>query len=531
MLSRSIYGGIQKAVVAGIFLTAATFALSAAAQEVVIGVRGGPESIDPHYAPTGTSVSAARNIFDTLVSRDNNLQTQAGLAVSWKPIDDLTWEFKLREGVTFHDGSPFTASDVKYSVERIPTITGISGGLAAYVKGIADTIVVDDLTVHFKTSSPEAGLPGDLARVFIVSQKATEGKVSNDFSNGDAAVGTGPFKFVSWEPRGALVLVRNDNYWGGEVPWAKVTFTEISNDSARVAALLSGDVDMINYAPPSSITRLQREDKIAISKGPSVYNFMIYPDQREPTKQVTDNDGKPIVPNPLRDLRVRKALSLGIDRKVMAERVMEGLAVPVNQLTPKGFFGSSPDLPDLEFNVEAAKALLAEAGFPDGFRVALTCTNDRLPNDGKVCAALGQMFARINITADVVAIPKAVYFPGQSAGDFSLMMNGWGSLTGEASYILSALAHTRDASKKLGVYNETAYSNAKADVIIEKALGTLDDETRRALLQEAMEIVVGDLSAIPIVNLSAVWATRSDRVTYEPRADEETRALNILPVK
>ena len=293
---------------------------------------------------------------------------------------------------------------------------------------------------------------------------------------------------------------------------------------------MSGDVDMINYAPPASITRLQREDGIAISKGPSVYNFMVYADQREPTKQVTDNDGNPIVPNPLRDLRVRKALSLAIDRKVMAERVMEGLAVPVNQLTPKGFFGSSPDLPDLEFNVEAAKALLSEAGFPNGFRVALTCTNDRLPNDGKVCAALGQMFARINITADVSAIPKGVYFPGQSAGDFSLMMNGWGSLTGEASYILSSQAHTLDASKKLGIFNETAYSNAKADAIIEEAIGTLHAETRRALLQEAMEIVIGDLSSIPIVNLSAVWATRSDRVTYEPRADEETRALNILPV-
>ena len=124
MLTRTVYGGIQKAVVAGIILTAAAFVLPAAAQEVVVGVRGGPESIDPHFAPTGTNVSAARNIFDTLVSCDNNLQTQAGLAVSWKPIDDLTWEFKLREGVKFHDGSPFTASDVKYSIDRIPTITG-----------------------------------------------------------------------------------------------------------------------------------------------------------------------------------------------------------------------------------------------------------------------------------------------------------------------------------------------------------------------------------------------------------------------
>ena len=268
MLSRSVYGGIRKTVVAGLFLTTAAFALPAVAQEVTVGVRGGPESIDPHFAPIGTHVSAMRNIYDTLVSRDNNLQTEPGLAVSWGPIDELTWEFKLREGVTFHDGTPFTASDVKFSVERVPTITGITGGLRAYVKRIADTIVVDDLTVHFKTDTPAAGLPADLARVFIVSQKAVEGKESSDFVSGDAAAGTGPFKYVSWEPRGDLVVERNDNYWGGDVPWATVTFKEISNDSARVAALLSGDVDMINYAPPASITRLQREDGITLRVRP-----------------------------------------------------------------------------------------------------------------------------------------------------------------------------------------------------------------------------------------------------------------------
>lgn len=506
-------------------IATAGLAASAAAETVTVGVRGGPEGLDPHYSPLGTHVSAMRNIYETLVTRDDNLQIQPGLATEWKPLSDLVWEFKLRPDVKFHDGSAFTAEDFKCSAERIPHISGVAGGLQAYAKRIKEVEVMDDLTFKIHTDSPAATLPLDLARVFIIPCEL-EDQEPQAFNSGDGAIGTGPFKVESWEPKGDLILVRNDDYWGEKPPFEKVVFTEISNDSARVAALLSGRVDLINYAPPADIRKLESDPEIAVSKGPSVYNFMIYPDFRETTPQITV-DGKPVDGNPLLDLKVRKALSLAINRDIIADRVMEGLATPVNQLTPHGFFGSSDDLPELGYDPEAAKALLAEAGYPDGFEVVLNCTSDRLPNDGKVCAALGQMFAKVGIETEVNAIPKAVYFPAQGRGEFSLMMNGWGSLTGEASYILSSIIHSK--GDKLGALNRTGYGKPETDALIVDALGTLDDEERKAKLKKITEMTMEDMAVIPIVTLSAIWASRADKVTYAPRADEETRAINIEP--
>ncbi len=257
----------------------------------------------------------------------------------------------------------------------------------------------------------------------------------------------------------------------------------------------------------------------------------LQPDLREPTPKIYDNNGQPLAKNPLRDPRVREALDLAIDRQSMVEIVLEGLGKPANQLMPVAFFGSSPRIPPKPFDVNKAKSLLTAAGYPQGFKVDLHCTNDRLPGDGAICAALGQMFAKVGITANVNAISRTVYFPAQARNEYTLFMNGWGTLTGEASYTVGSLVHTNDPVTKLGPFNRTAYSNPALDKVIQEASRTLDDTKRRALFEQAMEMSMADRALIPVVVLEVVWATNADKVTMKARTDEDTLAYFVQPVK
>lgn len=258
---------------------------------------------------------------------------------------------------------------------------------------------------------------------------------------------------------------------------------------------------------------------------------MLFPDYRDDTPLVRAKDGGKLDSNPFQDIRVRQAISFGVNRPAIASRVMEGLATPASQIITDGFFGWSPSAPELSYDVDQAKALLAEAGYPDGFQLDLHCTSDRLPMDGDICAALGPMLARIGIDTTVNATPRAVYFPAQSGREYSLMMNGWGSLTGEASYILSSMVHTKEEDGSFGVFNHFSYSNAAIDNLVEEALGAIDSDVRKSLLEDAMTLTMEDLMAIPIVNLSAIWAGDSTKLAYLTRADEDTLAINAIPVE
>ena len=501
----------------------------AGAAELNVGMRSGAESMDPHYSAIGVNVSAMKNVYETLTGRDDNLQLIPGLAESWEVVDDVTWHFKLREGVKFHDGSTLDAADVVHSINRINQAAGPDGGLVTYVRRVADAKAIDDLTVEITTDSPAATLPLDFARLFVIPSEVPIDAPVSEFNSGAAAIGTAPYRLVSWEAKGDMVLEPFDDYWGEKAKWDKVTFTEISNDSARVAALLSDRVDLINYVPPADVANINAQDDAKVFDGSSVYIFMMFPDYRDDTPRVSAKDGSKLDANPFKDLRVRQAISYGIHRQAIAERVMEGLARPAHQIITEGFFGWSPELGTLDYDLDKAKALLTDAGYPDGFKVDLHCTSDRLPMDGDVCAALGPMLGRIGIEATVNATPRAVYFPAQSAGEYSLMMNGWGSLTGEASYILSSMVHGKEEDGSFGVFNHFSYDNDEIDNLVEEALGTLDEDTRRGLLEDAMELTINDLMAIPIVNLSAIWAGNSEKLSYRARADEDTLAINADP--
>jgi peptide/nickel transport system substrate-binding protein len=516
-------------------LASTILAGSALAQTLTIGVRAGPESIDPHYTATGTHAESLKHVFDTLTWSGTNLEIEPGLAESWKPINDTTWEFKLRRGVKFHDGSDFTAEDVKFSIERIPIVAG-PNPTTIYVRRVKETKIVDPHTVHIVTDGPAPTLPNDFIRLFIVSHKAAAGlkkETANEaFNSGKAATGTGPFKFVSWTPKEELVLDRYDQHWRGASPWQKVVRKEIPNDAARVAQLKAGQVDMIVRVPASDVPTLEKDPKLKIVKADTVYVFYIELDMRDKPPQVMAKDGSPLAQNPFKDPRVREAIDLAVDREALAEVAMEGLGKPVTQIVTANIFGHDPKIPMVKPNVQRARQLMQEAGYANGFKVVFNFTNDRLPGDRAVGTSVAQMLARIGLEVQANGQPGAVLFPARTRGDYSMVMSGWGTLTGEANYTLSSLAHSNDKEKRLGAFNWRNYSNPQVDKLIEDAAVEMDEGKRRSLLQQANAVFRADRPLIPLVAVSSAWALQKDKVDLpKPRTDEDTLAHDLVPVK
>lgn len=499
----------------------------ALAEELRVGLAQEPSSIDPHYHNLGPNNSFSMHVFQPLVIPNEKQQPTPGLAESWKPINDTTWEFKLREGVKFHDGSTFNADDVVYSFNRAPEVPNSPSSFGLYTKG-KTVEKVDDHTIHIKTEEPYPLMVNDIWNIYIVSDE-TEGATTGDFNSGKSAIGTGPYKFVEWVPGDRVVIERNDDYWGDKAKFDKVTFKPIASDPARVAAILAGDVDVIGDVPTADIERLKGDENISLFQGVSNRVIYLHMDQfREDSPFITGTDK-----NPLMDVRVRKAISMAINRPAIVERVMEGVAIPAGQLLPEGFFGRSDEMEPDEYDPEGAKKLLEEAGYGDGFGVTLHSPNDRYINDAKIAQAIGQMLTRIGIKTEVDAMPKSVYFTRASSGgpdgspEFSFILVGWGSGTGEASSPLRSLLATYDPETGSGASNRGRFSNPEVDALINKALATVDDEARAQLLADATELAIGEMQGIiPLHYQVNTWATKKG-LTYTPRTDERTVALEV----
>lgn len=513
---------------AAVLLLGTALGGTVSAQTLTMGVRAGPDSIDPHWSTLGSQAETLRHVFDTLVMADENLQMKPGLATSWKPIDDTTWEFKIREGVKFHDGSELTAEDVKFSIDRIPVVTGPMS-MTIYTKQVKEAKVVDKHTLHVITKAPAPTLPNDFIRLFVVSKAVGMEARNEQFNSGKAAIGTGPYKFVSWEPKGDFVVERFDGYWGQKPHWQKVIRKEIPNDPARMAALKSGQVDIVNYVPATDYAAMQKDKSVDTFIADTVYFLNLTPNVKETLPKPVKVDGKEITANPLRDPKVREALDLAIDRKTLVRVVLEGLGRPANQLMPTNFFGGSKNLPERPYDVAKAKKLLADAGYPKGFEIDFHCTNNRLPGDSAVCEALSQMWARAGLKVNANALNGTVFFPAQQKGEFSLWMSGWGTLTGEASYTYGSLVHTADPKTGLGAFNKQGYSNPEVDALLQEGSRTMDDPKRRALFEKVTEISMNDRALIPTVQLQTVWAAKKGMLTVPSRVDQETLAYEIKP--
>ena len=518
------------AVVVALFAALCVAPVNAA--DISIALGADVSSIDPHYHNLTPNSNIAEHIFETLVTKDARSRLKPALAESWRAVDDLTWEFKLRRGVKFHDGGDFTAQDVVFSLERVPNVPNSPSSFSTYTKQITEKIVVDPYTIRFKTAAPYPLMPNDMSTIFILSSRAakgttgttTTGAATEDFNSGKAAIGTGPFRFVRFAKGDRIELTRNDAYWGAKSAWDKVTFRIITADPTRVAALLAGDVRAIENVPTADIARIAKSSELTLYRTVSHRLMYLHLDSnRDRSPFVTDKAGKPLEKNPLKDLRVRRAISKAINRQALVERVMEGAAVTSGQLMPEGLFGYTSALKPEAYDIDGARKLLAEAGYPDGFALTLHAPNDRYVNDEQIAQAIAQLLARAGIATKVEAMPSSVYFTRASKLEYSFMLVGWAADTAEASSPLKALLATYNTEKGMGTANRGRYSNAKMDETLMQALATVDDAKRERILQQATEIAVGDLGIIPLYHQHNLWATRKG-VTYTPRTDERTLA-------
>ena len=522
-------------VVAAICLsTFAAGAVPAEAQELTIGTRS-EMTLDPHFLWSTPNRAYNVQLYGALMRLDETMRAQPMLAETHKLVDDSTWEFRLNPKARFHNGETVTADDVVASFDRALNLPKAAASYKGALRGIKSFKVVDAQTVRFMTDGPNPALPHQLAQIAIVPASIAKTASQGDFISGKAAIGAGPYRFVAFKPGDRLVLERNEDYFGEKARWAKVTFRAISDDAARVAALLGGDVDLIDYVPPLDVARLRKEEKLTVHKGPADRTMYLIPDTgRDRSPFVRGPDGKALDRNPMKDLRVRKAMSLAIDRDALVQRVMDGAGTPANQNVAPAVRGHTDGLPPARFDLEKAKALLAEAGYPKGFGLTVHCTNDRYVNDARICQAVGQMLARLGLKMTVETLPKAVMFPrirDHKGERTSLALLSFGSGTsGDAGGVLTHTIHSYNPQKGFGTWNPGHYSNPDIDKLIEEATTTLDAEKRGKIQSQAVRKAMEDLAVIPLFYNNVIVASRKD-LSYRIYADQSTVADAAIPAE
>ncbi len=505
-------------------LTSAMVRRPAAAQDandtLRIALQTESSSLDPHFALIGANQAIAAHIFDTLVASDINLQPVPGLATVSNPQPDV-WKFQVRDGAAFHDGTPVTAEALRFSLDRMPRVPNSPAPFVRLQASVAGMEAMDPRTLRIHTRGPDPSLPLNGMTAYVVPPREAS---TADFNAGRAAVGSGPWRFVSWQPGDVLALARNDAWWGPRPDFARATIRPMSNDTARLAALLSGDVDLIDRVSQSDLPRLRGNPAFAVTTSPSSRVIYIALDQGgDATPFVTAKDGKPLPRNPLRDVRVRQALSAAINRGTVVERILQGGGQATGQLAVPGQLGYDPALRPPAYDPAAAKRLLAEAGYPDGFRITLHSPNNRYVEDAKTAQAVAQFWSRIGLDARVEVMPSNVFFTRSGKREFSAFLIGFGHSTGDAWLGLSQVLQTYNGEGTGGL-NRGRYGNPAFDALMEQARGVTDPARRGNLLRQAQTVAfTQDAAILPLHAPDNVWAHRAG-ITYEGGIDEGTFA-------
>lgn len=495
-----------------IVAAAVMFAAPAVAQHTLRWAsQGDGFTLDPHAQNEGQTHTINRQMMEPLVERRPDLTKIPALALSWSLVDPTTWEFKLRPGVKFHDGRPFTADDVVFSFTRAQMPTS---DMREIIGTLKQAVKVDDLTVRFITTGPDPIFPDQVANIFIMSKGwAEEHKVTSpqDIAAKQEtfavrnANGTGPFKLELREPDVRTVMVKNTAWWGLSDPAYKdlnvdrVIFTPVANAATRVAALLSGELDFLLDPPVQDIARIEASGQFTLQRVPEVRSIFL--GMKTNTKELASSSVKGR--NPFADVRVRRAMNMAVDVNAITKRIMRGQAQPAGYVVPPGVHGYHKDLDQhLPFDVEGARKLLAEAGYPNGFDVRLDCPNDRYLNDEEICQAVTGMLARIGVKVNLDLKPRTLHFPKIQNDTSDFYMLGWGTLTTDAHYHLSFLGLTSST------WNRTGYLDQRMEELI-NAIGVETDIAKRdAMIREASVRLRDGYATIPLHTQFLTWATR-----------------------
>ncbi len=480
-----------------------------------------PQTMDPHAVNSAPVLGFVNNVYEGLVRRGKDMAIEPSLATSWEPIDGgKGWRFKLREGVTFHDGSAFDADDVIFSYQRASNEVA---DVRSWFAPVSEVKKVDQFTVEILTSAPNPIFPDSIANWMIMDSgwadangAALPDKEAGNFATLNAN-GTGAFKVTAREPGLRTVLEPHAGWWGDvEHNITSAEFTPIQNPATAVAALLSGDVDMINPVPIQDAQRLSGRDDVKVIQGIEARVIMLgFPHEADALKYGADAGS----PNPFADTRVREAVAKAINVPAILQTIMRGSAEPASQLVSPAMRGYSEALAaPYAFDLNGAKDLLAQAGYEAGFEFGLKCPNDRYLNDEAVCQAITSMLSQVGIKPQLDAMPVQNYWPELRADNYDMYLLGWSPGTFDAEHPIRFLATTPNAEKKLGSWNFGAFSNARIDEILPTIQSEVDDAKRQALLDEAAEIIQKEVAYVPLYVQPLVWGVASN-VSLTQRPD------------
>jgi peptide/nickel transport system substrate-binding protein len=503
-------------------------ALAQPNRPLTVGMAGIPTGMDPHFHSSNNNNALLLQIFEPLVSLDNQSRIRPCLAESWRVVNDLTWEFVLRPDVRFHDGTPFEPDDIAFTFARIPQVPNSPGPFTPLVRSVSRVEAVDARTVRLHTSVPTPFLDRDITTVMMLSRRLHGSATLSDFNAGRFMIGTGAYRFVSYTLNERLEVERNPNWWGGRAPWDRAVFRFITNPGARSAALLAGDVDLIDAVPFQDIPRLSSDPRLMLFSVDATSTSYLMPDTvREPAPHLFDRQGNALTRNPLRDVRVRRAMSLAIPRQAIVERLFQGQGRPANQFAAPSLPDRDPTLPEIPYDLDGARRLLREAGWGDGFRLTLHGPNGWIPGDAELLQATAQGWTRAGIETRVEVMPPANFFTRATAREFAVFFTTF--TTSTAANMLRQVVMTRDPATGVGPFNRAHYSNPAVDEPLREALRTMDEARRTALTRQAMRAATEDLGVIPVHYLRNNWAGLRSRVRYDPSPVFYTNALLATP--
>ncbi|MCB2019407.1 MAG: ABC transporter substrate-binding protein [Burkholderiaceae bacterium] len=493
-------------------LAAALMLTCAATQAVTLRVAnvGDVQSMDPHSLNETLQLSFTASVYEPLIGRGKDMALVPLLATKWTQVSPNVWRFELRKGVKFHDGTPFNADDVVFSFNRA---ADPGGDMRGYTSSFKEVRKIDDYTVEIETTAPFPILPDVISNVYMMSKKWSETNKAEkpvdrrkgiENTASFKANGTGPFRLKERQPGTRTVIVRNLNYWDKvDTNVDEVVFTPIGSDATRVAALLSGEIDVMEPVPLQDVERVKANPNLVVMQGPELRTIFLGMDQKRDELLFSSVKGK----NPFKDVRVRKAFYQAIDIEAIKTKVMRGAATPTALMVAPGVRGFQADMNTrLPYDPEAAKKLLAEAGYPNGFEVTMNCPNDRYVNDSAICQAVAANLARIGVKINLQAETKVSYFPKILSRNTSFYLLGWTPSTGDSHDPLAALMATPDG-KGQGQFNLGSYSNPKLDELTHKIQSETDQKKRNELIREAFKIHQDDVGHIPLHQQALAWGT------------------------